>query len=169
MTIIDNKKVTRGKNLGYVPSGRALHLIDPENLMGGPRAGIPTLRLVLSEYRDVSGFTEKCDHPVIGVNPKLHIAAADAWPSARVVSRGGSDGADIKLIEWVRDDRWIAARYHRIVIGSGDGDFVEVARVFRRHGLFVEVVSRRQCLSRELHAAASLVRILPEVDLAAAA
>lgn len=136
--------------------------------MGGPRAGIETLRLVLAEYRAAASFTEG-DHPVIGVNPKLRPATDDAWPSARVVSRGGSNGADIKLIEWVRNHGWIAARYHRIVVGSGDGDFLEVVKVFRRYGLSVEVVSRRQCLSRELGRAASLVRILPETDLAVAA
>ena len=151
----------------HVPSGRALHLIDIENLMGGPKAGAPVLRQTVSDYRDVVPAADH-DHYVIGVNPSLGHLAVQYWPSARLVVRRGRNGADIALIECVKDVEFTAARFDRIVIGSGDGIFVHVVRVFRRLGLPVEVVVR-QGLSHELAVTASVVRTLRQspLDLAA--
>ena len=159
------RRVPRRK---YVPPGRALHLIDIENLVGGPEAGAPVLRQTRSDYRDVVPSADH-DHYVIGANPRFGASAMAYWPSARLVARPGSDGADIALIKWVRDVEFIVARYDRLVIGSGDGDFLDVVMVFEQSGLAVEVASRRRSLSRKLQAAASVVWILPELDLDLAA
>ncbi len=55
-------------------------------------------------------------------------------------------------------------RYDRIVVGSGDGIFEAVVRVYRTYGLPVGVVSRQRSLSYVLGAAASFVRLLPDID-----
>lgn len=161
------RRVPRAK---YVRAGRTLFLLDFENLMGGLRAGMAALRQVVSYFRDaVPG--EEGDHYIIGVNPRFGVIAKACWPSAKLVTRSGPDGADIALIEQVKNVRFIAARYDRIVIGSGDGVFVHVARAYRYYGLKVEVASRRRSLSRELMAVASTVYFLPlpeaDFDLAA--
>ena len=136
--------------------------------MGGPRAGMAALHQVVSYFRDAVPRAEG-DHYIIGVNPRVGAIAKACWPSAKLVTRSGPDGADIALIEQVKNVRFIAAWYDRIVIGSGDGVFVHVARAYRHQGLVVEVASRRRSLSRDLGSVASVVRILPELDFDLAA
>ena len=145
----------------HVPPGRTLHLVDIENLMGGPRAGPVALLRAISAYREAAPVTVG-DHVIIGTNPRLGVIAHASWPSVRLVVRGGPDGADIALLGQVKDDRWVAARYDRIVVGSGDSVFAVVAKTFRQHGLAVGVVSREQSLSYALGRAATFVRILPD-------
>jgi hypothetical protein len=148
----------------YVPAGRSLHLVDVENLMGGPELGDTVLRDSLAGYR-ASAPVFDGDHVIIGANPQLGLAAKTAWPGARLVVRGGPDGADIPLLEAVRDVAFIAARYDQIVVGSGDGAFEVVVREFRSRGLAVGVVSLRRGLSYALGTLASFVRLMPEIDI----
>ena len=161
------RRVPRAK---HVPAGRGLHLDDIENLMGGPRADLPAIYQVRSCYLDTVPIGEN-DHFVIGANPQIAPFARVFWPSAELVAMRGPNGADIALIERVKDVPFVASLYDRIVIGSGDGVFVHVARAYRYYGLKVEVVSRRRSLSRELMAVASTVYFLPlpeaDFDLAA--
>lgn len=147
----------------YVPEERAIHLIDIENLMGGPRKGRERLRWVIYDYRTAAGVGE-VDHPVIGVNPGLVPMAYDSWRSARLVTGGGPDGADKALLHAVKDHGFIRRRYYRLVIGSGDHAFADTAKMFVGYGLRVDVVSRRTALSKALQAVASSVRIVPDYD-----
>ena len=160
--LVPERRVPREK---YVPAGRALHLVDIENLMGGPEAGVVALHRAVSDYRDAVPITDG-DHVVIGANPQLGVVAKACWQSARLVVGGGPDGADTALLGTVKDTDWVAARYDLIVVGSGDGIFEVVARKFRLCGLAVGVASRRGSLSCVLGATASFVRILPDVPIA---
>jgi len=137
--------------------------MDIENLMGGPSGGEPALRRAISDYRTATLVADG-DHVVIGVNPALAIQAKAAWPSARLLVRGGPNGADIALIETVQHVAFIAPRYDRIIVGSGDGAFEAVAQAYRAHGLAVGVVSRRRSLSYSLGGSASFVRLLPDIE-----
>lgn len=145
----------------YVPVGRALHLVDVENLMGGPEAGIVALHEALDNYRAAAHFLDG-DHAIIGSNPSLGVQAKAAWPGARLVVKPGTDGADIALLEQVKDVDFIAARYDRIMIGSGDGVFEPMVRVFRSLGLPVGVVSRMRSLSADLRTSATYIQTIPE-------
>jgi uncharacterized LabA/DUF88 family protein len=60
------------------------------------------------------------------------------------------------------DPRVAARRFDRIVIGSGDGAFVDLAERLTAAGRRVEVVSRPASLSRRLARAATVVVALPE-------
>ena len=155
---VPERRIPREK---HVPAGRSLHLVDIENLMGGPRGGPAALLRAVSDYREAAPVVVG-DHVVVGTNPQLGVVAHASWPSARLVIRGGPNGADMALLAEVENDRWVAARYDRIVVGSGDGVFAEVARTFRRYGLAVGVVSREQSLSYVLARAATFVRFLPD-------
>lgn len=161
------RRVPRAK---HVPAGRSLHLGDIENLMGGPRADLSAIYQVRSCYLDTVPIGED-DHFVIGANPQFAPFARVFWPSAELVAMGGPNGADIALIKRVKDVPFIASLYDRIVIGSGDRAFTEVARIYRDYGLKVEVASRPRSLSRVLEAVASTVYFLPlpeaDFDLAA--
>lgn len=148
----------------FVQAGRSLHLVDVENLMGGPELGDTALREALAGYR-TSAPVSGGDHVIIGANPQLGVAAKTEWPGARLVVRGGPDGADIALLDAVREVDFIAERYDQIVVGSGDGVFEVVVREFRSRGLAVGVVSLRRGLSYALGASASFVRLMPEIEI----
>ena len=133
--------------------------------MGGPDAGKLALWRAMADYKGVAPV-EDGDHVIIGVNPMLAVEAKASWPAARLVVRGGPNGADIALLETVKDVGFIAARYDRIVVGSGDGVFEAVVRLYKTYGLPVGVVSRQRSLSQLLGTVASFVRLLPDVDWA---
>ncbi len=162
---VPERRIPREK---YVPENRSLHLVDIENLMGGPRAGPSVIEWAVSAYQGTVPLAEG-DHPVIGSNPYLWPCVDRCWSSARLVGRHGPDGADKALKEVVKNVDFILPRYDRIVVGSGDGDFLDVVWKYRARHLVVEVVARRRSLSRELAEAASRVWILPEPDFDLAA
>lgn len=144
----------------YAETGRSLHLIDIENLMGGPFAGGAALKEASEAYR-VAARVGGCDHVVVGANPSLAVEAGLEWPGARLLVRGGPDGADLALEESVEEVIWHAQRYDRVVIGSGDGRFSEVARSFKAAGIPVGVVARERSLALVLAQAATFVTLLP--------
>lgn len=149
-----------GRRAAYAPPGRTLHLVDVENLMGGPLAGGIALAEAVAGYRALARV-HVLDHAVVGANPALALAIGDVWPGARLVVGGGPDGADLALIGAASDVAWLSERYDRIVIGSGDGIFASVAAGFRAAGVDVTVVSRAKSLSMHLAAMASTTLILP--------
>jgi len=104
----------------FVPAGRALHLIDIENLMGGPQAGRDAIPLATEGYLATVSMMPD-DLIVVATNPHLWLPAKLAWPGALVLSARGRDGADRALISQVADVERIASRFDRLVIGSGDG------------------------------------------------
>jgi len=140
------RRVEREK---WVPRGRSLHLIDIENLMGGPFEGTAALKAALSTYLRAVGPGE-LDLYLIACNPALAFTAKVALPGAQLLMRGGPNGADFALIDWASDVLWLAARHDRIVIGSGDGIFETVAYAYRALGLEVDVVAREGSISRRL-------------------
>lgn len=137
--------------------GRTLHLIDIENLAGGSVATTAEVVEAVARYRSALAVRAG-DHVVIGSGRRLLIAAGLAWPGARLLLGRGVDGADLALLEAAHRVDEIAAAYHRVVIGSGDGIFAELASALRRAGLVVGVVSRPDALAVDLRDGACLVR-----------
>ena len=146
----------------YVPAGRTLHLVDLENLMNGPLSGPAALENASAAYRAAMPIDEH-DHVIVGVNPALAVLAKAEWPSSRLAVRGGPDGADIALLETVKHVNFVASRYDQAVIGSGDGVFEVAVSAYRNCGVPVGVVARASNLAYVLGAAATFVRLLPEV------
>ena len=94
------------------------------------------------------------------LDPKPGLAF-DTEPVEAVVPdvfvRSGPDGADLELLDviWHED---VATRFSHIVIGSGDGTFVNAAQALSDGGVWVTVVSRWGSLSPRLaHAARDVV------------
>jgi hypothetical protein len=83
--------------------------------------------------------------------------AALGWPHARYRVRSGPDGADLELLDviWHED---VATRFTHVVIGSGDGTFVNAVQALSDGGVWVTVVSRWDSLSPRLaHAARDVI------------
>lgn len=147
------------------PKGRALHLVDLDNLVGGPdhpELAVPALRVYLA----VADF-EVGDHLVLGADSSLaHKTCFDLPRGARLLIGYGKDGADDRLIA-AAEPSFVAARYDRVVICSGDHRFAPLARDLSARGVVVDVAARRRSLARVLREAAHAYLPLPAWEVAA--
>ena len=146
---------------------RTLHLVDIENLAG---AAIPSLGQVTEvQGRYVARLSFGADDQVVMAASHLALLnAALGWPNARYRVRSGPDGADLELLDVLLHED-VAARFTRVVIGSGDGVFGHAAANLVSLGVRVTVVSRRDSLSAGLARAARDVVYLDAPQAAAAA
>lgn len=161
-----NRTIAR---LDYAPPRRSLHLLDVENLMGGPKRGVRALEYASDAYRG-TGLVARGDHIIMAANPHLILDAARFWPGAKSLLGRGPDGADRALIKAANNVEWVARRFDRIVIGSGDGIFSRLATKFRALGIEVGVVARARSLAYVLWRQASFILHIPEgPDLRSAA
>ena len=157
------------ERLDYVPHGRSLHLVDIENLMGGPQRGAHALAFASEAYLETAPVGA-CDHIIVAANRHLIVDAARWWPGSRPLVGDGPNGADLALIGEASNLDWVVRRFDRIVIGSGDGIFHELAIEYRALGIEVGVVATARSLAHVLRRHASFVLHLPEApDLRSAA
>ena len=133
-----------------VPTGRTLHLVDLENVLGDPWAAGPGVAAVYEEVL-VRGLHREGDLVVVACNPGLapHFAFTP-HTSCQLLVRRGRDGADLALLGWGSPEL-IAQRFDRLVIASGDGIFAGILRPLRGLGLRVEVLYGRGRVSARLH------------------
>ena len=147
---------------------RTLHLVDLENLVGDPMATGPDALDALHRYLHIAGWTDG-DHVVLAANPGLlRRMMFDLSIPCSVHAVTGKDAADLMLIEHAPPD-WVAARFARLVVGSGDAEFTATALAVRDLGVPVVVVSRGGSLSGSLQGEGLGIRILPEPVLTLAA
>lgn len=148
---------------------RVLHLVDLENLLGGSERD-PGEVLTAWEAYEQSSDMAAGDHVIVGTGPRLASVAWFVLPAERVrlVLGRGVDGGERAILE-VIDEATVVRSYDRLVIGSGDHAFIEVALSAHRSGVEVWVVSRRQSLCGDLRRAADHAHGLyrPAVALAA--
>lgn len=144
-----------------VPAGRALHLIDLENLLDGHHETADAAEVAWA----VSGFCRHADWHrddlvVVAANPALLGRIAFDLPTGwQKVAAPGPDGADRALLRWAGPDL-LRHRFHRLVLGSGDGIFSGLAEAVRALGGEVWVVASGGHLSRRLAACATTVVLL---------
>ncbi len=153
----------------HVPVGRTLHLLDPENLMGGPHQSCDALRYAAQSYKNIIPVRSG-DHVIVGTSPGLALEAGLKWPGSRLVIGSGPDGADHALLDAVEDTEWVAERFDRVIIGSGDGIFQPLAHAFRSRGVAVGVVGREGTVARGLAEAADLLCFItgmPQIEVVA--
>jgi hypothetical protein len=82
---------------------RTLHLVDVENLLGTPRtATAAAIRATLDAYRRAIRVGGD-DLVVLAANPALALEIGLAWPGALLRTARGPDGADLALLDDVRD------------------------------------------------------------------
>jgi hypothetical protein len=138
------------------------HLIDLDNLHGGPYPTDRMIKLVRFDYEQI-GISHgdllfaACHHV-----PGHKASSAQSrtfnlrmsWPKCSMRLAQGVDGADLELLAFA--DTFLhsgdpASRFADVVVASGDHIFATVARRFRRAGLTVHsVVSLEQDLAAEL-------------------
>jgi hypothetical protein len=133
---------------------RSLHLVDLENLLADPWARGPQVGNALDQYLDCACFRAG-DLVFVAGNPWLMVElawwqldSADRVGCHRFAARG-PQGADLKLLE-ASPIAWVARRFDRLVVGSGDSVFADRLVAARASGLAVRIVSRRDALSGRL-------------------
>ncbi len=148
--------------------GRALHLVDVENLLGGTDFTEADVAAVARNYRQIARVGAD-DLVVVASSHHTALPVWFGWGEARRLVRSGSDGADLALLDVVKHED-VAVRFERVVIGSGDGIFAFGAAALQRDGVGVTVVSQRESLSRQLRLAVRDIRLLArELEPAVAA
>ncbi len=121
---------------------RSLHLVDIENLVGDPRADAAVVLDTFDRYLAAARWSAG-DHMIVAANPGLMAKVIYDLPvAANMHCAPGRDGADGQLLAAVAPHT-IAARYGRLVIGSGDGIFGDRAHALRARGVDVAVVAPR--------------------------
>lgn len=129
-------------------TGRTLHLVDVENLAAGSCATAQEVCAALDGYRATITVEEQ-DHVVIASGQALAFAAKDAWPQARLVVGHGVDGADRALLA-ATDPAFVARRFDRVVVASGDHAFCGLVSALRARHVAVVVASRPEAISGAL-------------------
>lgn len=147
---------------------RTFHLVDLENLSGGPRRSPADHRRAWSAYERTAGVAAP-DQVVVAASGLVMSEAVWFLPTGiRAHLANGADGADRVLLA-AGDAVWIAARFDRLVIGSGDHAFVELADEVRSLGARVDVVvGRGRCSARYRTAGHTVRRLRLDDDLALA-
>lgn len=140
--------------LGGERTRRTFHLVDIENLVGDPVADDKRVTAAVAAYKQAA-HVGPADLAVIASNGKLAVAAGLAWPGALLRVGRGPNGADLALLAEAPVES-LARRFDHVVIGSGDGIFVELVRQLRLHGRTVTVVARSGSLARRLREAADV-------------
>lgn len=147
---------------------RSLHLLDMENLGHGTQCTGQGLVCALHRFEEVAGWAPH-DHAV---------GTASHWFFKRVCfdlpaglrllpAGGGADAADLRLIE-EGDPSWIAPRFRRVVVGSGDHIFTELVGQLRAVGVVTWAITWRDAMSRDLASAVDEVRYLDDAELVSA-
>ncbi len=120
---------------------RALHLVDIENLVGGPRASGDEVVDAFDRYLDLAGWRPG-DLVYVAANPGL--AVEFLWrvqTECNIHTACGADGADLALLAHAAPE-FVGRRATRLVIGSGDHIFIERALQACALGVGVVVVAR---------------------------
>jgi hypothetical protein len=139
--------------------GTVLHLVDVENLNGGPLQGRQDVLRTQLHYEQ---------HVWLGHRHTLALASDAStvesikrhWPADVHLAGVGADGADAALVDFA--SRQSIHRFDTVVIGSGDHCFADLAQHCTEAGLSVVVVAPALGLSRRLEAFADRVVLLPD-------
>ena len=141
---------------------RTLHLVDVENLAGGSLCSLRGVMTTADDYLKLLPPTGD-DLYVLATSCSNAPAGYFGWPtSAQRLMRSGENGADLALLEAYTEIE-IASRFGRVIIGSGDGIFTDLAVHLTSLGCHVIIVSRPDSLSKRLQLAAQDIAFLPDM------
>ncbi len=137
-------------------AGRALHLVDLENLAGDPDAGPARVDATIDAYL-AGAVVGNADLVAVAVNHRIYRRSCFSLDRGwEIKLASGPDAGDLALLDAAPVD-WVVARFDRLVVGSGDGIFVDLVKAVRRRSVPAWVVARDDSLSGRLAAAASRV------------
>lgn len=128
-----------------MPVDRTLHLVDIENLVGGPGATGDEVVAAFDRYLELAAWRPG-DLVYVAANPGL--AREFVWRvrvECNMHTACGPDGADLALLAHAAPE-FVSRRASRLVIGSGDHIFIDRALQSRARGVGVVVVARGEAV-----------------------
>jgi hypothetical protein len=139
----------------FQPAARTLFIYDIENVIGAG-THITARQVDRAQARlNAAVPVRPGDHTVIACNGANAAAVHLSWTgSADRRVRSGRNGADEALLEAIDDAKWVAARYKRVVIATGDGGFAEAVASLKAAGCTVIVIAPDVGLSKRMRLAA---------------
>jgi hypothetical protein len=147
-------------------SSRSLHLVDLENLVGDPYAHGAEALAVFDQYLELSHW-EAGDVVHVAVNPHLALEIGWRLPAGCTLrTASGPDAVDHRLQECAEPE-FVARRFGRLVIGSGDHGFIAHACAARRTGVGVVVITRPDSVAQGWRAWGFPIRTLDPSTTAA--
>ena len=149
-----------GPQAPWNPTDRCLHLVDIENLLGNPRPADTQQAVEVFEAYLAAAVWRPGDLVVVASNPGLMKTLAFQLPDIPCSRRcvRGQDGADRLLLQAVPNH--LPTRFSRLVIGSGDGIFTDLADNTSRTSVETWVVSGVGFVARGLRRTADQVRAM---------
>lgn len=134
---------------------RTIRFIDIENLAGTGRLCEDAVR-VTQVFIDRLSPRRVGDHEVLAVSHERNaVAAFFGWSgSAQLLMRHGHDGADLALLTELDNLEFLATRYDRLVIASGDHAFAPAITALKAAGLDVLVIGPAGHVARQVRLAA---------------
>jgi hypothetical protein len=161
--IITNILHRKGALRGRSTPGRAIHLIDIENLCGSSQVTPDQVAQARESYRQ-EVLIGASDLVIVASSRGNLMSSYSGWPRARLLARDGKDGADICLAEVIAEER-VAERFDTAVVASGDGGLAPSVASMAGQGMYTIVVSRTGCISRTMRMAAHKTILLePELQ-----
>ncbi|MGW1799206.1 NYN domain-containing protein [Streptomyces sp. NPDC001984] len=134
--------------------GRALYLIDIENMACSCKVSVAEVAKIRTRVHAAVGPVLG-DHTVIAASHRNAPATYFGWTgSVQRLARSGKDGADTALLEVIEDAAWVASRYTRVVIASGDHAFAYAVAALKAAGCEVIVIPPDTGFSLKMRVAA---------------
>lgn len=134
---------------------RRIVLVDIENIVGG---GVSLPGEVHGAQAAIAAAIGPRDHDHVVVacgRFSVDVVGFEWAGPHRLVFRGGSNGADLELLDILETER-VGDRFDEVVVVSGDGIFADVVSFLGLRS-DVTVVSRPESCSRRLRMAAKYV------------
>ena len=153
---------------------KTLHVIDIENVLGGPIDDLGLFNQSKNVYQSLVDISTN-DHVLLASNPELFLPTLTAWaydqdldqwigditssdlfskfsnlnigPNLEIFVRPGKDGADKILNEKARE---LLEDFDHIVIASGDHYFLNLCNEALKLGKSIEIISTQHGLSEKL-------------------
>ena len=149
-------------------TARAIHLIDIENMLGTPFFTVEDVEKFKEFYTGQAVYSPGDLIVIATSSTQGLINAGRAWAGARLKFALGHNGADLALIDVLREEG-ISSRFARVVIASGDGIFgAEVDLLVSAH-VDVHVVGRIDHVHHCYSTNQACVHLFSADDLALAA
>jgi hypothetical protein len=157
----------KAKTVKSLSKGRAIHLIDIENLCMVPNPSEAQVAAARSAYfAKVNPGANDLFHVTVSSKSNL-LPVVFGWAGASHAFREGHDGADILLAELMLEGN-LGERFEKVYVASGDGGLAPFVSHLIAAGVEVEIVSAPAALAtqyRFIGAPVSYIR--PDLVLAA--
>ena len=147
-------------------NGRALHLIDIENLVGSSEFTEGQVAGVRAEYLSLVK-PGVMDQFYVASSRHNEVATAFGWPNCQRQFLTGEDAADYLIIKRAIDAA-VAANFDHIYVGTGDHSLANYVTFLQGQGIKVTVVSMERCLSYDMrNSGAEVLQLVDLYQLAA--